>query len=78
MTVQVNLKLDESLVKEVDWLLENGHVKTRKEAFERGLLLFLRTCKIPELEERIDRIREGTDNLQSVTEAVVDSHEEES
>jgi len=78
MTVQVNLKLDESLVGQVDWLLEKGHVKTRKEAFERGLLLLLRTCKVAELEERIERVREGTENMPSVTEAVVDSHEEES
>jgi hypothetical protein len=78
MTVQVNIKLDDRLVRDVDWLVDEGHVKTKKEAFERGLVLLLRACKASDLERRIERIREDTEKMPSVTQAVVTSHEEES
>jgi Arc/MetJ family transcription regulator len=77
LVVQVNVKLDERLVREVEKLVEAGHVKTKKEAFERALKLLIRSHKAAELEERIDRLREGTEAMPSVTEAVIESHEEE-
>jgi len=75
--VQVNVKLDERLVREVERLVEEGHVKTKKEAFERALQLLIRSHKAVEFEERIDRVRKGTEAMSSVTEAVIESHEEE-
>lgn len=77
MTVQVNVKLDEKILREVEKLIEKGKVKTKKEAFEKALLLLLRSYKASELAERIDKIREGTELMRSVTEAVIESHEEE-
>ncbi len=77
MKVQVNVKLDEKILREVEKLIEKGRVKTKKEAFEKALLLLLRSYKASELAERIDKIREGTELMRSVTEAVIESHEEE-
>ena len=73
----MNVKLDEKLLREVEKLVKEGHVKTKKEAFERGLRLLIRSVKASELAERIDRVSTGTERMPSATEAVVESHEEE-
>ncbi len=77
MVVQVNVKLDRSLLDEVEELVRKGYVKTKKEAFEKGLLLLIKMYKASELERRIDTIREGTEGMPSVTQAVMETHEEE-
>jgi len=77
LVVQVNVKLDERLLREVEKLVEKGHVKTKKEAFERALQLLIKSHKALELAGRIDKVREGTEAMPSVTEAVIESHEEE-
>jgi len=77
LVVQVNVKLDEKLVAQVEQLVEKGLVKTKKEAFEEALKLLLKSRKVKEIQERIDRIREGTEAMPCVTEAAVQSHEEE-
>ncbi len=78
MAVQVNVKLDEKLLREVEKMVKEGHMKTKKEAFEIALLLLVKSYKGKELAKRIDKVREGTEKLPSVTEAAVESHEEES
>lgn len=77
VVVQVNVKLDEKLLREVERLVEEGRVRTKKEAFEKALLLLIRAEKAVELAERIDRVREGTESMRGVTEAVAEAHEEE-
>lgn len=78
MAVQVNVKLDEKLLREVEKMVKEGHMKTKKEAFELALLLLVKSYKAKELAKRIDKVREGTEKLPSVSEAAVESHEEES
>jgi len=73
---QVNVKLDKTLLGEVEELIQKGWVKTKKEAFQKALQLLIRTYKAAELADRIDKIREGTEKMPSLTEAVVLSHEE--
>jgi len=75
--IQVNLKLDASLIQEVERLVEKGHFSSRTEAFTEALRLLIRSYKAKELMERIDKIREGTEELPSVTEAVIKAQEEE-
>lgn len=75
--MQVNLKLDEDLVREVEKLVEQGYFSSKTEAFTYALKLLIRRFKAIELRRRIDWIREGTEELPSVTRAVVESHEEE-
>jgi len=75
--VQVNLKLDEKAVREVERLVEKGYFSSKTEAFMRALQLLIKSHKAEELSKRIDEIREGTERAPSVTEAVVEAHEEE-
>ena len=77
MVVQVNVKLDEKILKEIEELLKKKYVKTKKEAFEKVLLLLIRHYKASEITEKINIIREGTEELPSVTKAIIESHEEE-
>ncbi len=62
---------------QVEQLVEKGIVKTKEEAFEEGLKLFLKSHKAQELRARIDGIREQTEAVSSVTEAAIRSHEDE-
>jgi len=75
--VQVNLKLDEKTIREVERLVERGCFSSKTEAFVKALQLLIRSQKAEELAKRIDEIRKGTEKAPSVTEAVVKSHEEE-
>lgn len=77
MPVQVNVKLDERLLREVEKLVEEGRVRTKREAFEMALRLLVRSYRASEIAERIDGVREGTEAMADVTEAVAESHEEE-
>jgi len=77
LVVQVNVKLDEKLLLELEKLVEKGYVRTKKEAFEKALQLLLKSYKASEFAQRIDRVREGTEAMPSATEAVIESHEEE-
>lgn len=77
MEVQVNVKLDEKLVEELDKMVESGFVGTKKEAFERAIRELVREYRAEEFKERIDRVRRGTAGFGGVTKAVVEGHEEE-
>ena len=77
MEVQVNVKLDEKLVEELDKMVESGFVSTKKEAFERAIRELVREYRAGEFKERIDRVRKGTAGFGGVTRAVVAGHEEE-
>lgn len=75
--VQVNLKLDEELVRRVEELVKAGVFSSKTEAFTEALKLLVRTYRADEIRRRIDEIRSGTEALPSVTAAVEESHEEE-
>ena len=75
--VQVNPKLDEKTVKEVERLVEKGYFNSKTEVFVKAVQLFFKSQKAKELARRIDEIREGTEEAASVSEAVVKAHEEE-
>jgi len=75
--VQVNLKLDEKTVKEVERLVEKGYFRSKTDTFAKALQLLIKSRKTEELAKRIDDIRKGTEEAPSVSEAVVKSQEEE-
>ena len=77
MEVQVNVKLDEKIVKELDKMVDSGFVGTKKEAFEKALVGLIKEYRAAEFRERIDKVRSGTANFRSVTDEVVKGHEEE-
>ncbi|PDM26260.1 hypothetical protein CP083_04770 [Candidatus Bathyarchaeota archaeon B24-2] len=75
--VQVNLKLEEGLVKEVEKLIKQGYFNSKTEAFVEALRLLIRSYKAKVLIEQIEEVRESTEGLPSATEAIVEAHEEE-
>ncbi|HIE18144.1 TPA: hypothetical protein EYP75_00305 [Candidatus Bathyarchaeota archaeon] len=75
--IQVNLKLEASLVKEIENLLKQGYFNSKTEAFTYALRLLIRAYKAKTLKERIDKIREGTEKLPSVTDAIIKAQKEE-
>jgi Arc/MetJ-type ribon-helix-helix transcriptional regulator len=78
MTVQVNVKLDEKIASQVDQMVKKGYVKSKKEAFEKGIQMLLKVQKGAELEDAIAEIRRGTRKTpSSVTAAAIKAHEEE-
>lgn len=77
MVVQVNVKLDEKILKELEELLKKKYFKTKREAFEKALLLLIKSYKASEIIEKMNTIREGTEEKPSVTKALIESHEEE-
>jgi Arc/MetJ-type ribon-helix-helix transcriptional regulator len=75
--VKVNLKLDEGIVKEVERLVEQGYFSNKTETFMKALQLLLRVYKNEEVVKRFNGVREETENMPSLTKAVIESHEEE-
>lgn len=75
--IQVNLKIDERIVKEVESLVGKGYFSSKTEAFLKALQLLIKSYKAEELKRRLDEIREGTEEAPSLTEMVIASHEEE-
>jgi Arc/MetJ-type ribon-helix-helix transcriptional regulator len=75
--VQVNLRLDEKVIQEIEKLVKEGYFSSKTEAFTQALKLLIRYYRIEELKRRFESIREGTEALPSVTEAIIASHEEE-
>ncbi|MBS7635136.1 hypothetical protein KEJ34_06585 [Candidatus Bathyarchaeota archaeon] len=75
--VQVNLKIDERIVKEVEGLVEKGYFSSKTEAFLKALQLLIKFYKAEELRRRLNEIRESTVEAPSLTEMVIASHEEE-
>jgi Arc/MetJ-type ribon-helix-helix transcriptional regulator len=75
--VQVNLKLDEGIIREVEKLIEQGYYSSKTEAFMKALQLLLRAHKAGELVKKFDEVRAGTEEAPSLTEAVIESHEKE-
>lgn len=75
--IQVNLKIDERIIKEVEDLVKKGYFSSKTEAFLTALQLLLKFYKAEEFRRRLDEIREGTLRAPSLTEMVITSHEEE-
>ena len=74
---QVNLKLDEELLKETEKLVELGFFNNKTEAFTQALKLLIRTYMAEDLKNQIEEVRRETEKLPSVTKAVMEAHEEE-
>ena len=71
------MRLDEKIVQEVEKLVAEGYFKSKTEAFTEALKLLIRQYKVDHLKRRLEKIREGTEKLPGVTEAVIASREEE-
>ncbi|MDK2464401.1 MAG: ribbon-helix-helix domain-containing protein [Candidatus Korarchaeota archaeon] len=77
MSVQMNVRVDEELSREVDELVRRGLFKTKREVVEEALRLLIARLKAQEIRRSIDEVREGTEELPSATEALLESRAEE-
>ncbi len=77
MPAQMNVRVDEELSREVDELVRRGVFRTKREAVEEALRLLIARVKAEEIRRSIDEVREGTENLPSAAEALLESRAEE-
>ena len=74
---QVNIKLDEDLLRRIESLVESKVYASKTEAFTEALKLLLQAQRGRALLERIDKIREGTETYPSANQALIEAHEQE-
>jgi len=74
---QINLRLEESIIEKVDFLVKIGLFKSRTEAFKEALRMLIDKYYRGLMEKRLKKIREGTENYPSLTEIVIRIHEDE-
>jgi Arc/MetJ-type ribon-helix-helix transcriptional regulator len=74
---QVNVKLEDQLLKQVESLVESKVYASKTEAFTEALKLLLRSQRGKALLQRIDKIREGTGGYPSASHALIEDHEQE-
>jgi Arc/MetJ-type ribon-helix-helix transcriptional regulator len=74
---QVNVKLEDELLKQVESLVESKVYTSKTEAFTEALKLLLRSQRGKALLQRIDKIREGTEAYPSTSHALIEDHEQE-
>jgi len=75
--VQINLRIEEDLIKKIDMLVKHGFFKNRTEAFVVALNRLIKDYLKEFLREKLDKVRQGTNNFPSLTDIVVKLHEEE-
>jgi len=61
--VQVNLRIERSLIEKVNMLVTYGFFKNRTEAFLVALNRLIRDCLKEFLRKKLDKIRQGTDSI---------------
>jgi len=71
------LMKEEGWEKVIPYLNPARAFNSKTEAFTKALRLLVRKYKANQLRGQIEKIREGTESLPSVTEAVIKAHEEE-
>lgn len=73
----MNVRTTPFIIEEIDGIVKKGYFRNRTEAVNEALRFLIRRYKMAKTEKRIEKIREGTSALPSVTQAVVTSHGEE-
>ena len=76
-SVQVNIRTTPFLANELDLIVQDGYFRSRSEAMNEAIRLLIRRYKLAKLESKLTSAREGTENLSSVTEALLEARKEE-
>ncbi|ODS42055.1 MAG: hypothetical protein MSIBF_01535 [Candidatus Altiarchaeales archaeon IMC4] len=71
------IKTSPILMDELDYVVDKEHYRSKSDAINDAIRFFIKKHKLSMVDWKIERIREGTEGLPSLTEAVVESHEEE-
>lgn len=77
MSVQLNVRTSETLLKEIDETVKEGLYKNRSEAVNEALKLLLRQYKINRLQKQMNILAEKNRTPYSATRAVIESREED-
>lgn len=73
----MNVRTTTFLKSEIDSIVGKGYFRNRTEAVNEALRLLIRRYKAIKLGRHMERIKAGTAELPSATQAAVESHEEE-
>jgi len=76
MSVQINVRTSEDLVKELDEEVKSGLYKNRTEAINEAIMLLVRRDRMRKIEERMRRISKKLEGKPSVSRALMESREE--
>ena len=73
----MNIRTTPFLANELDYIVKDGYFRSRSEAMNEAIRLLIRRYKLAKLESKLASVREGTEELASVTEALLKAREEE-
>jgi len=76
-SVQVNIRTTPFLANELDHIVQDGYFRSRSEAMNEAIRLLIRRYKLAKLESKLASVRDRTEDLPSVTEALLKAREEE-
>ena len=74
---QLNIRTSNTLVDELDSLVDHGIFRNRTEAVNEGIRLLIRRYKAMKIAEKIDKIAEENYGEEDLTKALLDSRREE-
>jgi len=77
MSVQINVRTSEALVKKIDAAVKEGLYRNRSDAVNQALLLLSRQYEMGLIEKRMKALAEKNAGKYNATDAVIRSHEEE-
>lgn len=74
---QLNVRTSDTLIKELDSLVDSGMFRNRTEAVNEGIRLLIRRYKAMKIAGNIDKIAKENYGEKSLTDALFTSREEE-
>lgn len=77
MSVQLNVRIPENLIEDLDKAAKAGRYKNRSEAVKEAVRLFVRRYEMEAIERKIKVLAERNASKYNATEAVIRAHEDE-
>lgn len=74
---QINIRTSNTLVDELDSLVDRGIFRNRTEAVNEGIRLIIRRYKAMKISKKIDQIAKGKHSNKNLTDALLELREEE-
>jgi Arc/MetJ-type ribon-helix-helix transcriptional regulator len=74
---QINIRTSNTLVDELDSLVEHGIFRNRTEAVNEGIRLIIRRYKAMRISKKIDQIAKGKHSNKNLTDALLELRKKE-
>jgi Arc/MetJ-type ribon-helix-helix transcriptional regulator len=74
---QINIRTSNTLVDELDSLVEHGIFRNRTEAVNEGIRLIIRRYKAMKISKKIDQIAKGKHSNKNLTDALLELRKKE-